>query len=69
MHAVEPWQLDAHNIIGSRTVFGDIMEIVTADDNGTGHFGGNNAPCKDATTDRNFAGKWTLLVYIHQLRL
>lgn len=38
------------------------MKIITADNNGTGHFGGDNAPSEDATPDRNLTGKWTLLV-------
>jgi len=46
-----------------RTVLGDIVEVVPADDNGTGHFGGNNLSGEDAATDGDVTSEGALLVY------
>jgi hypothetical protein len=48
-----------------RTVFGDVMEVVTADNDGTGHLGGDNTPREDATTNGHLTGKWTLFICSH----
>lgn len=45
-------------------VFGDVMEVVTADDNSARHLGGDNTSCEDATADGNLTGKRTFLVDI-----
>lgn len=52
-----------------RTVFGDVMEVVTADDNSARHLGGDDTPCENATTDGNLTGERTFLVCIHTHRL
>ena len=46
----------------ARTVFGDAMEVVSADDDGAGHLRGDNATGQDAATDRDIAGEGALLV-------
>jgi len=51
--------------VPGHTVFGDVMEVVTADDNSAGHLGGDNTPCEDAATDGNLTGKRTFLVCIY----
>jgi len=50
-----------------RTVFWDVMKIVTADDNSASHLGGDNTPSEDATTDGNLTGERTLLVCTRHL--
>ena len=35
----------------TRTVFGDVMEVVAANDNCTGHLGRDDASCENATAD------------------
>jgi hypothetical protein len=45
-----------------RTVFGDVVEVVTADDESTGHLGGDNTASEDTTTDGDITGEGALLV-------
>ena len=44
------------------------MEVVTADDNGARHLGGDNTPGEDTTTDGNLTGERTFLVCNHPRR-
>lgn len=44
------------------TVFGNIMEVVPSDDNGAGHFGGNNFAGQDTATDGDFTSEWAFLI-------
>ena len=43
-------------------VFGYVVEILSADDNGTVHLGRDHAASQDAATDRNETGERALLV-------
>ena len=47
----------------TRTVLGDVMEVVAADDDGAGHLGRDDAAGEDAATDGDLTGKGALLVY------
>ena len=40
----------------------DVMKVVSANNNGSGHLGGNNHSSEDSTTDGNIASEWALLV-------
>lgn len=56
-------RISAH--IGGRTahtVFGDIVQVVPADDDSAGHLRGDHTAGEDATADRNLTGEGTLLV-------
>jgi hypothetical protein len=43
-------------------VLGDVVEVFTADDEGTVHLGGHNGTGQDTTTDGNETGEGALLV-------
>ena len=43
-------------------VFGDEMEVFSADDDSSVHLGGNNGTSEDTATDRDEAGERALLV-------
>lgn len=47
---------------GKRTVFGNVVKVVTADDDGPGHLGGDNSASENATANGDLASKWALLV-------
>lgn len=51
---------------GLLTVFGDIVEIVSANDNRAGHFGGDNTSSQDTTTDGDISSERALLVYMNR---
>lgn len=44
-------------------VFGDIVEVLAADDEGTVHLGGNDGAGEDTATDGDQTGEGALLVY------
>ena len=46
-----------------RTVLGDVVEVVPADDNRTRHLGGDDTASEDAATDGDLTGEGALLVY------
>ena len=46
-----------------RTVFGDVVEVVPADDDGAGHLRGHDTACQDATADGNFTSEGAFLIY------
>lgn len=46
-----------------RTVLGDVVEIVPSDDDGTGHFGGNDLAGQDTPTNRDVTSEGALLVW------
>jgi hypothetical protein len=52
-----------------RTVFGDVMQVVAADNNSASHLGGDNTPGEDPSTDGNLTGEWTLFICFHSHRL
>lgn len=43
-------------------VLWNVVQVVSSDDDGTVHSGGNNGTGQDLTTDGNQTGEWTLLV-------
>lgn len=43
-------------------VLGDVVEVFTADDDGTVHLGGNNAASQDTATDGDLTDEGALLV-------
>jgi len=43
-------------------VFGDEVEVFSADDESSVHLGGNDCAGQDTTTDGNETGEWALLV-------
>lgn len=45
-------------------VFWNVVQVVSSDDNGTVHLGGNNGTSQDLTTNRNQTSEWTLLVNV-----
>lgn len=45
------------------TVFGNIMEVVPADDNRSVHFGRHNLPSQNTATDRNVSGEGAFLIF------
>lgn len=45
-----------------RTVLGDVVKVIPADDKGTSHLGRYNAAGQDTSTDRDVTGEWALLV-------
>lgn len=48
-------------------VFWNVVQVVSSDDDGTVHLGGNNGTGQDLTTDRNQTSEWTLLVNVSTL--
>ena len=40
------------------------MEIISSDDDGSLHLGGDNNAFKDFSSDGNVAGEWTLLINV-----
>ena len=44
-------------------VLGDVVEVVTADDQGAVHLGGHDSSGQDTATDGDKAGEGALLVY------
>lgn len=48
----------------ARTVFGDVVEVVTTDDDGTEHFDGHNLAGQDTATDGDITGEGALLVWM-----
>jgi hypothetical protein len=44
-------------------VLGDVVEVFTADDDGTVHLGGDDTAGEDTTTDGDETGEGALLVY------
>lgn len=49
-------------VFGTRTVLGDVVEIVPSDDEGTGHLRRDDTASQDTSTDGNVAGEGALLV-------
>lgn len=49
-------------VIATRTVFGDIVEVVTSDDNRAGHFCRHNLASENTSTDGDVTSKGALLV-------
>lgn len=45
-----------------RTVLGNIVEVVPSDNDGTGHFGGNDLAGQDTATNGDVAGEGALLI-------
>lgn len=45
-----------------RTVFGDVVQVVAADDDSTGHLGRDDTASHDTATDGDIAGEGALLV-------
>ena len=45
-------------------VFGDIVEIVTSDHNGSLHLGGDDDTLEDLASDGNTAGEGAFFVYV-----
>ena len=43
-------------------VFGDKMEVLAADNEGSVHLGGDNSACEDTATDRDFASEGAFFV-------
>lgn len=48
-------------------VFWNVVQVVSSDDDGTVHLGGDNGTGQDLTTDRNHTSEWTLLVNVRTL--
>lgn len=48
-------------------VLGDVVEVFTADDDGTVHLRGHNAASQDTATDGNLADEGALLVCLKLL--
>lgn len=46
------------------SVLGNVVQVVSANDNGTLHLGGDNQSLENATTNRDAAGKGALLVNV-----
>ena len=46
------------------TVFGNVMKVVSSDNNGALHLGGDDASLEDTTADRDISREWALLVNI-----
>ena len=46
-----------------RTVLGDVVEVVPADDEGAGHLGRDDTAGEDTATDGDVASEGALLVY------
>lgn len=50
-------------------VLGDEVKVLSADNEGTVHLGGNDGTGQDTATDRNEAGEGALLVCRHMLAI
>lgn len=48
-------------------VFWNVVQVVSSDDDGTVHLGGDNGTGQDLTTDGNQTSEWTLLVNVRTL--
>ena len=45
------------------TVFRNVMKVITANDDGAGHFGRHNLASQNTATDGDVAGERALLVF------
>lgn len=45
-------------------VLGDVVEVLSSDDDGSVHFGGDNLTSQDFASDRNVTNKGALLVNV-----
>lgn len=45
-------------------VLGDVVEVLSSDDDGSVHFGGDNLTSQDLASDRNVTNKGALLVNV-----
>ena len=45
-------------------VFWNVVQVVTSDDDGTVHLGGDNGTGQDLTSDRDVTNEWALLVNV-----
>lgn len=48
---------------GARTVFRDVVEVVAADDEGSGHLCGDDTASEDTATDGHISSEGALLVW------
>lgn len=48
-------------------IFGNVMEVVTSDDNGAVHFGGDDDALEDLTPDGDVAGEGAFLINVGAL--
>lgn len=53
----------------ARTVLGDVVEVVAADDEGAGHLGRDDTAGEDAATDRDIARERALLVCVRRINI
>ena len=43
-------------------VFGNVVKVISSDDDGSGHFGGDDDSLKDLSTNADVAGEGTFLI-------
>lgn len=66
----ERWRDVGSNVLVSllvSVVFGDKVEVVSSDDDGSVHFGGHDSTGQDLASDGNVSDPWALLVNVRAL--
>lgn len=66
----ESWRNVDWNVLVSlfvSVVLWNVVQVVSSDDDGTVHLGGDNGTGQDLTTDGNQTSEWTLLVNVRTL--
>lgn len=66
----ESWRDVDSNVLVSllvSVVFWNEVEVVSSDDDGSVHLGGDNSTSQDLTSDGNVTNKWALLVNVRTL--
>lgn len=66
----ESWRNVDWNVLVSlfvSVVLWNVVQVVSSDDDGTVHLGGDNSTGQDLTTDGNQTSEWTLLVNVRTL--
>lgn len=63
----ESWRDVSSNILVSffvSVIFWNVMQVISSDNDGTVHFGGNNSTGQDFTSDGNSTSEWTFFVNV-----
>lgn len=63
----ESWRDVGSNILVSffvSVIFWNVMQVISSDNDGTVHFGGNNSTGQDFTSDGNSTSEWTFFVNV-----
>lgn len=54
-------------LLSKTTVLGEVLQVISSDNQGSLHFVGDNHSLQDTTSDRDIASEWALLVNVRSL--